>query len=180
MDRTQFNDHVRQLNRRLFAISFRILRKHEEAEDAVQEVFIKLWNMGDKLDNYRSIDALATTMTKNYCIDQVRKQKNFLFQELDGKDPGLPSCPSPFDVMVSSENQQIIRVLIQNLPDMYRDILNMRDIEGLSYEEISEKTGQNINTLRVNLSRARIMLRNGYNKQSDERKPTEQITPEVL
>ena len=75
MTRTDFNDLIQQLSRKLYGFAFRILRNQEEAEDAVQEIFIKLWKMGQKLDEYNSIDALATTMTKNYCIDQIRKQK---------------------------------------------------------------------------------------------------------
>jgi RNA polymerase sigma-70 factor, ECF subfamily len=65
MSRTDFNDLVHQLNRKLYGYAFRILRNQEEAEDAVQEVFIKLWKMNEKLSEYNSIDALATTMTKN-------------------------------------------------------------------------------------------------------------------
>ena len=77
MTRTDFNDLVRQQNRKLYGYAFRILRNQEEAEDAVQEVFIKLWNLGNKLDSYNSIGALATTMIKNFCIDQIRKKKHF-------------------------------------------------------------------------------------------------------
>ena len=64
------------LSRNLYGYAFRILRNQEEAEDAVQEVFIKLWNMGKKLDEYNSIEALAVTMIKNFCIDQLRKKKH--------------------------------------------------------------------------------------------------------
>ena len=58
--------------------------------------------------------------------------------------------------------------IINNLPGIYREIIQLRDIEELSYEEIAEKTGQNINTLRVNLSRARKFVRDEYKKQNDE------------
>src|SRR5450759_1353818 len=86
MTRADFNDLVRQLNRNLYGYAFRILRNQEEAEDAVQEVFIKLWNLGKKLDEYNSIGALATTMIKNFCIDQLRKKKHFLQTEDMGQD----------------------------------------------------------------------------------------------
>ena len=66
MTRADFNDLVRQLNRNLYGYAFRILRNQEEAEDAVQEVFIKLWKLGDKLNDYNSIGALAITMIKNF------------------------------------------------------------------------------------------------------------------
>ena len=55
--------------------------------------------------------------------------------------------------------------IINDLPGIYREIIQLRDIEELSYEEIAEKTGQNINTLRVNLSRARKNVRDEFKKQ---------------
>ena len=58
--------------------------------------------------------------------------------------------------------------IINDLPGIYREIIQLRDIEELSYEEIAEKTGQNINTLRVNLSRARKSVRDEYKKQNNE------------
>ena len=76
MTRTDFNHLIQRQSRKLYGFAFRILRNQEEAEDVVQEIFIKLWKMGEKLDEYKSIDALAITMTKNYCIDLLRKQKH--------------------------------------------------------------------------------------------------------
>ena len=58
--------------------------------------------------------------------------------------------------------------IINNLPEMYREIIQLRDIEELSYDEIADKTGQNINTLRVNLSRARKIVRDEYKKHNNE------------
>jgi DNA-directed RNA polymerase specialized sigma24 family protein len=57
MTRTDFNDLVMQLSRKMYGYAFRILRSREEAEDAVQEVFIKLWKIGEKLGEYTSIEA---------------------------------------------------------------------------------------------------------------------------
>jgi len=180
MTRAEFNDYVRQTNRKLYVISFRMLRNQEEAEDAVQEVFIKLWNMGKKLDNYNSIDALATTMTKNHCIDQIRKQKNIQTEEYSNKENFVSTSPSPYELMADNESQNIINSLIEKLPDLYKHIVILREIEGLSYEEIAEKTNQNINTLRVTLSRARSLLRDEYKKHFDEKRGTGEVTSKVL
>lgn len=166
MTRNEFNDYVRQMSRKLYGFAFRILRNQEDAEDAVQEVFIKLWNMREKLIEYRSIDALATTMTKNFCIDQLRKQKH-IFQEKQNDYDYIVS-PSPHEQMEISESGDIIRKIIENLPSIYKIIIRLRDIEGFSYEEVAEKTGQNINTLRVTLSRARGLLRDEYKKHFEE------------
>ena len=178
MTRQEFNDYVRQLNRKLYGFAFRILRNQEEAEDAVQEVFIKLWNMGDKLNNYNSIIALATTMTKNYCIDQLRRQKHIITDRNSIHE--TTTSPSPHEQMESRESDDIIHNIIENLPDLYKVIINLREIEGLSYEEIVEKTHQNINTLRVTISRARKMIREEFNKYQYERRGIKHAARKVL
>jgi RNA polymerase sigma-70 factor (ECF subfamily) len=58
------------------------------------------------------------------------------------------------------------------MPDTYREIISLKDIDALSYEEIALKTGQNINTLRVTLSRARALLREEYKKHFNEKRRT--------
>lgn len=167
MTRKEFDSYVILISRKLYGLAFRILRKQDEAEDAVQEVFIRLWRMGERLDDYKSIDALATTMTKNYCIDQVRKSRQMV--DLDNNYDDL-SASSPAEIMESSESFAIITEIISGLSSNYREMVNMRDIEGLSYQEISRKTGQNINTIRVILSRARAIIRDEYKKYFNEKR----------
>lgn len=167
MTRKEFDSYVKQMSRKLYGLAFRILRKQDEAEDAVQEVFLRLWKMGDRLDSYNSIDALATTMTKNYCIDQVRKSRQLADLESDYDDR---SATSPADIMEGAESISIITEIISGLSANYREMISLRDIDGLSYEEISQKTGQNINTIRVNISRARAMIRDEYKKYFNEKR----------
>ena len=180
MNSDDFNEYVRQQSRKLFGYAFRILLNQEEAEDAVQEVFIKLWNMREKLDEYESIEALAITVTKNYCIDQLRKQKHVIQDKQDDNDYHKISSPSPQDLLESLESNNIIHLIIEHLPDLYKVIIKLRDIEGLSYEEIAEQTGQNINTLRVISSRARGMIRDEYKKYNDDKRGTGQTARKVL
>ena len=180
MTRADFNDLVRQLNRNLYGYAFRILRNQEEAEDAVQEVFIKLWNMGSKIDEYNSIGALAATMTKNLCIDLLRKKKNIVQDEYGELDLKGPDISSPYELLESRESEDILYHIINHLPDIYKVVIELREIEGLTYEEIAEKTKQNINTLRVNLSRARKMIREEFNKFQYERRGTQEVNRKVL
>jgi RNA polymerase sigma factor (sigma-70 family) len=180
MTRTDFNELVRQLSRKLYGYAFRILRNQQEAEDAVQEIFIKLWKMKEKLVEYNSVEALAATMTKNYCIDQIRKQKNMYHEEPAVQVYHQMTSPSPHEQMENLESNEIIYKIIDKLPDMYKVIIRLRDIEGFSYEEIAEKISQNINTLRVTISRARRIIRDEYNKYQYERRRTEQVDRKVL
>ena len=180
MTRTDFIDLVQQLSRKLYGYAFRILRNQEEAEDAVQEIFIKLWNMGEKLNEYKSVDALVITMTKNYCIDQIRKQKNIYNDEQNNQDQAYATSPTPHEQLESKETNDILTTIINTLPDTFRILIRLKEIEGLSYEEIAEITDQNINTLRVTLSRARRRIKDEYNKYQYERRGIEQVSRKVL
>jgi RNA polymerase sigma factor (sigma-70 family) len=180
MTRADFNDLVRQLNHNLYGYAFRILRNQEEAEDAVQEVFIKLWNLGAKIDEYNSIGALAVTMTKNICIDLLRKKKHIVQEEYEGLDFKAPDISSPYELLESRESEDILYHIINQLPEIYKEVIELREIEGLTYEEIADKTKQNINTLRVNLSRARKMIREEFNKYQYERRGTKEVNRKVL
>ena len=168
MHRADFNNLVYKISRLLYGHAYRILKDQAGSEDAVQEVFVKLWKMNTKLGEYESVNALAVTMIKNYCIDQIRKQKHMEPENRDSfalyHDPG----PTPLEKLERSETTEIMERIINGLPEIYREIIQLKDIDGLSYEVIAFKTGQNINTLRVNLSRARKMVREEFNKYSDE------------
>ena len=180
MTRDEFNVLVRQYNRNMYGYAFRILRNQEEAEDAVQEVFIKLWNLGNKLNEYSSIGALATTMIKNFCIDQIRKKKHFISEEGNLQVNQITDNASPYQLMESRESEEIIGQIIEGLPEIYKTAIKMREIEELSYEEIAEKTQQNINTLRVTISRARKMIRDEFNKYQYERRGIKEVGRQIL
>jgi RNA polymerase sigma factor (sigma-70 family) len=180
MSRDDFNDLVRQLSRKLYGFAFRILRNQEETEDAVQEIFIRLWKMGSKIDEYSSIEALSVTMIKNYCIDQLRKKKHLDHEELAKRDFQNPDNSSPSELLENKESDVILHSIIDQLPDLYKNVIVLKEIDCLSYEEISLKTEQNINTLRVTLSRARKMIKEEYNKYQYERRGIKEADRKVL
>jgi RNA polymerase sigma factor (sigma-70 family) len=180
MTRLEFNNHVLQLSRKLYLVAFRFLKIREEAEDAVQEVFLRLWNKREKLDEYDSIEALAITTIKNYCIDQLRKTRTITIEENRNQMVVYLNEPMPDEQLENVESGQILHKIIGRLPDIYKEIITMREIDGLSYEEIALITNQNINTLRVNLSRARKMIRDEYNKNRYEYTGNNKASRKVL
>jgi RNA polymerase sigma factor (sigma-70 family) len=180
MTENDFKYIIQQLSFKLYSFAFRILRNQEEAEDVVQEVCIKLWNMNEKLYKYNSIDALATAMTKNYCIDLLRKQKHNYNGDYNFNDFQNITSPSPHEQMENRESGEILNMIIAGLPGTFKIVIKLRDIDGASYEEIAEKTGQNINTLRVTLSRARKIIKDEYKKYQYERRGIEKTDRKVL
>jgi RNA polymerase sigma-70 factor (ECF subfamily) len=169
MTRDTFDDIIHKYNRKLFALAFRMLRNRQEAEDVVQDVFLKMWMMGNKLDKYNDICALAMTMTRNNCLDMLRKWKHIDNDTYGPLTMDADPSPSPYDKMVTAEDESILDRIIEELPPLYRDLVQLREINGLSYEEIAGKNNVNINTLRVTLSRARKMIKEKYLKYTDGR-----------
>jgi len=180
MTRAEFNDLVLKISRKLYGYAYRILKDQAGAEDAVQEVFIKLWKMNSRLGDYMSIEALATTMTKNYCIDQIRKVKQFINNNDSSVTFFHSSEPTPYEQMERSETASIIGRIIEKLPETYREMIQLRDIDGLSYEEIAKEKHQNINTLRVNLSRARKLIRDEYKRYLYEYRGNKKTAGKIL
>jgi RNA polymerase sigma-70 factor (ECF subfamily) len=168
MTRADFNNLVHTISRLLYGHAYRILKDQEGSEDAVQEVFVKLWKMNNRLNEYESVSALAVTMVKNYSIDQVRKRKHIGPGDNDAFALFHDTGPSPHERLETSETAATMGRIINELPEAYREIIQLKEINGLSYEEIADQTGQNINTLRVNLSRARKMVRDEYKKFFNE------------
>ena len=161
-------------------IAFRIVKNKQEAEDAVQEVFMKMWTMGEKLDEYNDVEAVTVTMLKNKCVDVVRRRKFDDGEDVSTAVLNFEGPVSPLDQMVSGETKDLIRKIISDLPQNYRELVQLREIDGLSYEEIASITGVNVNSLRVSVSRARQIIKEEYLKHSYERGTSERTARKVL
>ncbi len=153
----EFKIEILPLKNKLFRFAKRLLRSYEEAEDTVQEVFLRLWSKRENLVEYKNVEAFAMTVTKNICLDKIRSGKNRHFE--------LNDHNLEMNEMVPDKKVEIrdtvckVHQLIDNLPENQRLIIQLRDIEGYEFEEIAEITGSNFNAIRVNLSRARKKVR---------------------
>lgn len=163
MNAEQFKQKLLPVSQKLFRLSYRFLGNSQEAEDAVQEVFAKLWNMRDKLGDIKNYEAFATTITKNHCLDKLKAKKTVSIED-NGITYSMSSKENPYQTVENENNHQIIKGIMDNLPDQQRTIMIMRDLEEYSFEEIEEHTGLNLNYIRVNLSRARKQVRDEFIK----------------
>ena len=157
MDLREFKIQVFPLKNKLFRIANRLLDDSEDAKDIVQEVFIKLWNMRDKLDIYRSIEALAVVSTRNLCLDKL-KAKKYPTESLDKLKSDIPEPGTEMKTDLTYLTEKI-KEIISQLPEQMKMIMQLRDIEGYDFEEIAEIVGMNENAIRVSLSRARKKVR---------------------
>lgn len=156
MTQKQFHSEYLTLAADLYRVAFYILESRAEAEDAVQDTYLKLWELRDSLDQVRSPRAYSVTLLRNICLDRLRKA-----QKMDAGEQAVQFAAAlPQDDSLDAKGQ-LGRVLeaISALPEGQRKVLLMHTVEGLSYEEISRITGMNNLTLRVLLSQARKKLK---------------------
>lgn len=158
-----FKIEVLPIKDRLFRFAKRIINNLPEAEDIVQEVFIRLWKKRDQLEEYRSVEAFAMIITKNLCFDYLKSKKRLTDELTNLNDRGAEYAVELQTEFADSHN--LIKELINRLPDKQRMIIQLRDIEGFEFEEIAEIAGINTNAVRVNLSRARKTIRESIVKK---------------
>lgn len=148
---------------KLFRIAKRLLVSHEEAEDATQEVIVKLWKQKDKLNEYKSVEALAVTMTKNYCLDQLKSKRaqNLKIVHSNYRDwnPGIEQK------IEEQDNANWIGKIVATLPENQKLVFQLRDIEGHEFEEIANMLEISETNARVLLSRARKTIKEALIKK---------------
>lgn len=152
-----FKVKVFVLKDKLFRFSKSILFDEVEAQDVTQDVLMKLWEMRNELHAYNNIEALAMTTTRNLSLDRARK-KNRTYQKTEvlKYQMNIIEHGNPTE---NNELGEVIRGAIANLKEPQRTIMHLRDVEQLSFEEMEPIVKMNIETLRVNLSRARKKVR---------------------
>ncbi|MDR2042433.1 MAG: RNA polymerase sigma factor [Tannerella sp.] len=157
MEQNQFKREVMPLRGRMFACAQRLLGQTEDAEDVVQEVFLKLWLMRGELKNYNSLAALSVQITKHLCLNRLRASR--AYQEPLDDVTLAGEEPSPHDRLEQKDSLTQVMRLIDRLPGLQQAILRMKHIDGLEVEEIAGLTGSNPGAVRTNLSRARKKIR---------------------
>ncbi|MBR2290958.1 MAG: RNA polymerase sigma factor [Prevotella sp.] len=156
MKKISFRNDVLPLKNELFRLALRITLNHAEAEDVVQETMIKVWNRRDQWDEIESIEAFCLTICRNIAIDKMKKAENqnqSLEEEHDAPDRSYASNPE--EQAVQRDRIELIRRLINNLPEKQRSAMQLRDLEGKSYKEIAEIMAISEEQVKINIYRAR-------------------------
>lgn len=168
MNLEEFKIAVLPLREKLLNYSRKMTEETSDAEDIVQEVFLKMWRIREKLDEYRSIDALATQIVKNLCLDRWRSPKHHNTR-LDDIRP-LNVCDNVEQNFEIQDQARLIGQIIDTLPPLQQAIIRMKDVEGYETTEIAEIVGKDAEAVRMNLSRARKRVRETFLKLTKENK----------
>ena len=153
----EINEIWLPLSNRFYRVAYHILESQEDAEDAVQELYLKLIKTPEKFTDIQDPAALGITILRNICIDIIRRREKRRSEELHEYMIADESSPDK-----AAAEKDKLRVLIQEigrLPRKQSMVLKMRTIDGLEYEEISQRTGLSQVNIRVLISIARKTLK---------------------
>ena len=163
MPASLFKQLVLPLYPRLQRVALRLLGNVEDAEDMVQEVYMKLWNKRDALPDVQDVEAYCVTLTKNMCIDRLR------IAEVEKEDvdevPTMLAATDDVEAQVERRDTvEQVKQIIETLPEHQQQVITLRDMEDCSFEEIVEQTGLTAVNIRMLLSRARKTIRERLKK----------------
>jgi RNA polymerase sigma factor (sigma-70 family) len=157
MNQNEFVHLVNPFKDKLFRLAKRLLTSTEEAEDATQDILVKLWSNSEKLESYNSVEAMAMTMTKNYCLDQLKSKRA---NNLKIVHNNYANNEASIDKKIEdNDSLNWVEKYINQLPDQQRVIIQLRDIEQCEFDEIAKILDMNETAVRVALSRARKTIR---------------------
>ncbi|MEM1177690.1 MAG: RNA polymerase sigma factor [Acidobacteriota bacterium] len=161
---------MRRYRDRVYTFAHYTLRQREDAEDVTQEVLIRLWRNHRKLDE-AGVLAWLLKVTRNACFDSLRRKKARTSRVEPVGDERLltdASCPrpSPQATAEASDFRTHLEEALRTLSPTYREIVILREIDGLKYDEIVAVTGRSLSTVKVYLHRGRKQLREALRQRA--------------
>ncbi|MEO9511415.1 MAG: RNA polymerase sigma factor [Flavobacteriaceae bacterium] len=163
MKQAEFLNVVMPFKDKLFRLAKRLLVSREEAEDATQEILLKLWSKNEAMEEYKNVEAFAMTMTKNFCLDRLKSKQasnlKLVHSNYEDEKTSLQRQLETEDSIVWMER------IMEELPEQQKMVLQLRDVEQYEFEEICELLDMKPTAVRVTLSRARKTVREELTKK---------------
>ena len=162
MTQAEFLNLVMPFKDKVFRLAKRLLVSQEEAEDATQEILLKLWNNKEQIQNYKNVEAFSMTMTKNFCLDKLKSKhaQNLKIVHNNYEDNNV-SLQKQVEI---NDSLDWVSKIMEELPEQQKIILQLRDIEQYDFSEIAKMLDMNETAIRVSLSRGRKTLREKLTK----------------
>lgn len=157
MKQSEFLNVVMPFKDKLFRLAKRLLVSTEEAEDATQEILMKLWSKNESIGKYNNVEAFAMTMTKNFCLDRLKsKQASNLKLVHSNYSDDNTSLQKQVE---AKDSLSWVEKIMEELPEQQKMVLQLRDVEEYDFDEIGELLNMKPTAIRVTLSRARRTVR---------------------
>ncbi|WP_179352485.1 RNA polymerase sigma factor [Winogradskyella vidalii] len=157
MNQSDFVTIVMPFKDKVFRLAKRLLVSKDEAEDATQEILMKLWHNKKKIGDYKNVEAFSMTMTKNFCLDRLKSKQA---QNLKIVHSNYTDNQASLQSQVETKDSiDWVTKIMEDLPEQQKIIVQLRDIEAYDFSEIAKILDMNETAVRVNLSRARKTIR---------------------
>ena len=163
MTQSDFVKLVLPFKDKVYRLAKRLLVSKEEAEDATQEILIRLWNNNEKIEDYKNVEAYSMTMTKNLCLDRLKSKQaqNLKIVHSNYQDHNV-SLQKQVEL---NDSVDWVSKIMEELPEQQKIIVQLRDIEEYDFIEIAKVLEMNETAVRVALSRARKTIREKLTKK---------------
>ncbi|MGB0524665.1 MAG: RNA polymerase sigma factor [Flammeovirgaceae bacterium] len=158
-----FKKMVLPFQNKLYRFALRLLGTRAEAEDVVQEVFIKAWDRREQLLDYQNVEAWCMKVTKHMSLD-VLKSKHRKFQQNKSDQDVTNQALTPDRQAEVADAYAYVHQIIESLPEKQKLVIQLRDVEGYSYQEIADMMEISLSQVKVNLFRARDKVRKQLQK----------------
>lgn len=161
MKEISFRNDVLPLKDKLFRLALRITLDSAEAEDVVQDTLIKVWDKREEWQNLNSVEAYCLTICKNLAIDRSQRisaSNVSLNEDLHTR----PDISTPYERVAAQEGVELLHTLLKELPEVQQTIVQLREIEGKSYQEIATVLNLSQQQVKVYLFRARQRIKQKY------------------
>ncbi|CAH0122662.1 RNA polymerase sigma factor FliA [Paenibacillus sp. CECT 9249] len=166
-DQRAFAEIVDLFKDKIFHLAYRMLNNRHEAEDVVQDTFLRVFKNLDRYDEHQKFSTWIYRIGTNLCIDRLRKRKPTYSLDAEMNDQegidGYSMIPSddvtPESELIVSETQQLIRDAIDTLPAKYKSVMILRYLQDLSLQEISDVLDMPVTTIKTRVHRGREFLR---------------------
>ena len=164
MKEIDFRHDLLPLKDKIFRLALRITLRADEAEDITEETLVRAWEKRSELAQVNSLEAYCLTAARNLALDTIAKKEhqNLALDEDAFDRPDASRTPQ--EELEHSEKLASVRQIINSLPEKQRTVVQLRDIEGLSYSEIAAVTGWTEEVVKVTLHRARKFIKSEYLK----------------
>jgi RNA polymerase sigma-70 factor (ECF subfamily) len=158
---------VARFRRRVFHISYKFTGKHDEAEDLTQEIFLKVFRSLEKFNRGADFGTWLSSVARNYCIDRYRaskREKEVLVEDALAYDLAPASSGNPYRALEDQDRRSLVRRGLEQLPSKLREAVILRDLQGLSYQEMATRLALPEGTVKSRINRgreelARLLLR---------------------
>ena len=167
MKRVNFRNDILPMKNTLYRLALRITCDRTEAEDIVQDTLIKVWNKREHWDEIEAIEAFCMTICRNLALDRIRK-KDIHSDSLDDGHHEKPSAQNnPYEDLSQKDRIELVRKIVDQLPEKQRTCIQLRDFEGKTYKEVAETMQISEDLVKINIFRGRQTIKQRFKEFDD-------------